>query len=100
MFIISLTYIKPLEEVETLLEEHVAYLKEQYSLGNFLASGRKVPRTGGIILARGASREEIEAIIALDPFHRCSVADYEITEFSPTMTSDTLACLREDVKMS
>lgn len=95
MFIISLTYIKPLEEVESLLEDHVEYLKEQYSLGNFLASGRKVPRTGGIILARGASREEIETIIALDPFYRHHVAEYEITEFSPTMTVDELAFLRE-----
>lgn len=95
MFIISLTYIKPLEEVDTLLEEHVAYLKEQYSLGNFLASGRKVPRTGGIILARGASREEIEAIITLDPFHRHGAAEYEITEFTPTMTSDELIFFRE-----
>lgn len=75
MFIISLTYIKPLEEVDTLLEEHVTYLKEQYALGNFLASGRKVPRTGGVILARGASREEIETIITLDPFHSYGVAE-------------------------
>ncbi|MFA5215734.1 YciI family protein [Sulfuricurvum sp.] len=95
MFIISLTYIKPLEEVDTLLEDHVDYLKEQYSLGNFLASGRKVPRTGGIILARGASREEIETIIALDPFYRHHVAEYEITEFSPTMTTNELVFLRE-----
>ncbi|KFN38747.1 MAG: GTP cyclohydrolase [Sulfuricurvum sp. MLSB] len=94
MFIISLTYIKPLDEVDALLEEHVEYLKEQYRLGNFLASGRKVPRTGGIILARAVSREEIETIITLDPFYRHGVASYEITEFSPTMTSPELAFLR------
>ncbi|MDD2782238.1 YciI family protein [Sulfuricurvum sp.] len=95
MFIISLTYIKPLEEVDVLLEEHVVYLKEQYDLGHFLASGRKVPRTGGMILARGVSREDIETIITLDPFYRHGVAKYEITEFSPTMTSDELEFLRE-----
>jgi uncharacterized protein YciI len=95
MFIISLTYIKPFEEVDALLEEHVAYLKEQYGLGNFLASGRKVPRTGGVILARAVSREEIETIVTLDPFYRHGVAEYEITEFSPTMTSLELAFLRE-----
>ncbi|HEX5330924.1 YciI family protein [Sulfuricurvum sp.] len=95
MFIISLTYIKPLEEVDALLEEHVAYLKEQYFLGIFLASGRKVPRDGGIILARAVSREEIETIISLDPFYRHGVAEYAISEFTPTMTSDDLAFLRE-----
>jgi uncharacterized protein YciI len=95
MFIISLTYIKPLEEVDVLLEEHVVYLKEQYDLGHFLASGRKVPRSGGVILARGVSREDIETIITLDPFYRHGVAKYEITEFSPTMTSEELEFLRE-----
>lgn len=95
MFIISLNYIKPLEEVDTLLEEHVEYLKEQYRLGNFLASGRKTPRTGGVILARAVSREEIETIITLDPFYRHGVAEFEITEFSPTMTVDALVFLRE-----
>lgn len=100
MFIISLTYIKPLEEVDALLEDHIEYLEEQYRLGNFLASGRKVPRTGGVILARAVSREEVETIVRLDPFYRQQVASYEITEFTPTMTSDALACLREDVKMS
>ncbi|MFA6630592.1 MAG: YciI family protein, partial [Sulfuricurvum sp.] len=69
--------------------------KEQYALGHFLASGRKVPRTGGVILARGASCEEIEAIVTLDPFYRHGVAEYEITEFSPTMTVDALEFLRE-----
>ncbi|MGA9047227.1 YciI family protein [Sulfuricurvum sp.] len=95
MFIISLTYIKPLEEVDALLEEHVEYLKEQYRLGNFLASGRKVPRDGGIILARAVAREEIETIISLDPFYRHKIASYEITEFTPTMTSPELAFLKE-----
>jgi len=95
MFIISLTYIKPLEEVDSLLEDHAEYLKEQYRLGNFLASGRKVPRDGGIILARAVSREEIETIITLDPFYRHQIASYEITEFVPTMSADELACLKE-----
>lgn len=95
MFIISLSYIKPLEEVECHLAEHVEYLKTQYALGHFLASGRKVPRTGGVILAQAGSKEEIETIIALDPFHRSGVAEYEITEFMPTMTSETLSFLQE-----
>jgi uncharacterized protein YciI len=69
-------------------------------LGSFLASGRKVPRTGGVILARGASREEIETIINLDPFYRHHVAEYEIIEFSPTMSVNELAFLRDNVKTS
>ena len=47
MFIISLTYKVPLDRIDEELNNHVEFLKEQYALGNFQASGRKVPRTGG-----------------------------------------------------
>ena len=51
MFIISLTYTQSLEAIDQHLEAHVAFLKEQYAKGLFIASGRKVPRSGGVILA-------------------------------------------------
>jgi uncharacterized protein YciI len=85
MFIISLKYRKPLVEVDAHLPAHVEYLKSQYSAGNFLLSGRKIPRTGGIILSSVKTREALEAIIEQDPFHRHQIADYDVIEFSPTM---------------
>lgn len=87
MFIISLTYQKNLEEVDAHLNAHVEFLKTYYAKGIFLASGRKNPRTGGIILAVASNKAEIEAIIALDPFYIHGVAQYEITEFTASMTS-------------
>lgn len=93
MFIISLTYHKSLEEVDAHLNAHVAFLKENYTKGFFLASGRKTPRTGGIILALASSKEEIEALIKHDPFYIYDVATYAITEFTPSMTSPELAFL-------
>lgn len=87
MFIISLTYHKSLEEVDAHLSDHVEFLKSHYAKGIFLASGRKNPRTGGVILALATNRAEVEAIIARDPFHIHGVAQYEITEFIASMTS-------------
>lgn len=87
MFIISLTYHKSLEEVDAHLSDHVEFLKSHYAKGIFLASGRKNPRTGGVILALATNRAEVEAIIARDPFHIHGVATYEITEFIASMTS-------------
>ena len=52
MFIVNLTYIKPLDEVEKFLEKHIDFLNQYYTKGHFIASGRKNPRTGGIILMR------------------------------------------------
>ncbi len=85
MYIINLQYTKPLEEVDTLIDEHIEFLKRQYEKGVFIASGRKIPRTGGIILVRNISLEELDKIIAEDPFNIHGVAEYSMTQFTPTM---------------
>ena len=79
MFILSLTYIAPLEEADRHMEAHMAWVKAGYDQGHFLASGRKVPRTGGVILARG-ERTAIEALCAADPFVVHGIAVYDIIE--------------------
>ncbi len=83
MFIISLTYKKSTEEADKHMAAHMDWLKAAYSDGTFLASGRKVPRTGGVILARG-ERAAIEALCAEDPFVIHDIADIEITEVNFT----------------
>ena len=60
MFLIDVRYVAPLEDVDKALEGHVAFLKENYAKGIFVLSGRKIPRTGGVILARNVSREELD----------------------------------------
>jgi uncharacterized protein YciI len=81
LFVLLLTYVKPLPEVDALMREHVAWLDEQYAAGRFLVSGRRIPRTGGVIVARGDDREEIEALAATDPFVRGGVATCEVVQF-------------------
>ena len=96
MFIIALTYTAPLEQVEQHLAAHRQFLDKHYQSGAFLFSGRKEPRTGGIIVARATSRAEIERIIGEDPFHQAGIADYEITEFIPAKTAPDLAQYAEN----
>ena len=81
MYIIDLNYIVPLEELDAHMTEHVKYLHRYYKQNKFVASGRKVPRTGGIILARADSKEEVEKIISEDPFFIYKLAEFKITEF-------------------
>tara|TARA_R110001599_G_scaffold171353_1_gene362290 strand:+ start:307476 stop:307778 length:303 start_codon:yes stop_codon:yes gene_type:complete len=94
MFIISIKYVKSEEEIDALLTAHHRFLKEQYAAGVFLMSGRKVPRSGGIILADATDRADIEAIIQLDPFYEAGIAEYDITEFVPTMTAESLSAFQ------
>lgn len=84
MFIVNLTYIKPLSEVEKYLAEHIEYLEKYYAAGKFICSGRKNPRNGGIILCQAKDAAELQAIIREDPFHREQIADYEILDFFPS----------------
>lgn len=95
MFIINLTYKTSLEKVDTFIEEHIAYLNKQYKMENFLASGRKVPRTGGIILSKINNKKELQKIIEQDPFKVNDLADYELTEFVPSKTCEELKFLLE-----
>lgn len=81
MFIINLTYSRPMDEVDALLEDHIQYLAPYFANKTFVMSGPKVPRTGGVILANCASLQEVQAIIAQDPFFIGKVADFEVIEF-------------------
>jgi uncharacterized protein YciI len=81
VFVLLLTYVKPLDEVDALMREHMAWLRGHYAAGRFVVSGRQIPRTGGVILARGDDREEIEAIAASDPFVKGGVATCEVVQF-------------------
>ena len=90
MFIIELTYKVPLKDIDASMPAHMKFLKKYYAAGNFLVSGRKVPRDGGIILALGESREQIEAIAREDPFHARGLADVRVIEFRASQASDAI----------
>lgn len=95
MFVIVLTYMEPLDVVDRYLAAHVEYLKKQYETGIFIASGRRIPRTGGVILARAESRQALQEILGQDPFCVHGVAEYEVVEFSPSMAAPELSWLVE-----
>ena len=90
MFIAILTYKKPLEEVDRFLQAHRDYLTEHYASGDFIASGPRTPRVGGVIIIKAESRAVVDSIIAQDPFNINDVADYQIVEFTPTMFCDPI----------
>lgn len=67
MYILNLTYKKSLEEVNKYLSAYNEYLQRYYDRGNFTCSGRKKPRTGGIILVKFPLLSETQEDIQNDP---------------------------------
>lgn len=93
MFVLSLTYVVPIERIDALRPAHLAWLAEGREAGHFLAWGRKVPVTGGLIFVRAASKAEAEALAAEDPFIKQGAATVEVIEFSATFAGPGLEAL-------
>jgi uncharacterized protein YciI len=90
MFVIELIYKVPLAEIDAHMAAHMAFLEKYYASGHFLVSGRKVPREGGIILAMGKSRTEMEAIAREDPFCARGLADVRVIEFRASQRANDI----------
>jgi uncharacterized protein YciI len=90
MFVIELTYKVDLATIDAAMKPHVAWLERHYASGTFLASGRKIPRDGGIILATATDRTTIEAIVREDPFVARGLAEARVIEFRASQRAEDL----------
>jgi uncharacterized protein YciI len=90
MFVIELVYKADLAQIDAHMKSHMAFLRTHYDAGMFVASGRKVPRDGGIILAVAADRAQLEAVVSADPFVALGLADYRIIEFRTSQRAKDL----------
>jgi uncharacterized protein YciI len=92
MIISILTYVKPIQEVEKYLQPHNSYLDNYYREQKFIASGRRNPRTGGVILM-DTTLDEAQKISKHDPFLINGIANYAFIEFVPSKVAPYLADL-------
>lgn len=81
-YVVDLTYIKSLNDIDAQLPAHREWLKKGYQSGLVLISGPKEPRTGGIILARTSNIEILLNYLAEDPFNKIEAIKTKITPFT------------------
>lgn len=91
MYIVFLSYTRPLEDVEAFHEAHVAWINHYFAAGIFISAGRKDPRTGGMIMVKDIERERLNTILAEDPFQ--AVARYEVTRVNITRSAEAFSAL-------
>lgn len=84
LFVVDLEYTVPMDQIQPVLEPHLAFVRAAYDQGRFIASGPKVPRTGGVIVMVAASLQDAQDFLATDPFVTANVATYTYTEFMPS----------------
>lgn len=90
MFVVILTYVKPTEQVDSLLAAHCEFMQLAYDAGSFLMSGPRHPRHGGVILAKAENREAVLKVLEHDPFYQNGIAEYQIIEFIPNRFADEI----------
>jgi uncharacterized protein YciI len=89
LFLLELTYTASLDRIDAAMKAHMKWLRAHYAAGDFLVSGRKIPRDGGIIIATGTDRETVERLAHEDPFVSQGLATVRIVEFRASQkTSD------------
>ncbi len=82
-FVIEINYLVPTDQLLEVTVEHRAFLQTGYQDGILLYSGPKVPRTGGMIVARAETAEALIDFFHNDPYQRKGVANYRFIEFEP-----------------
>jgi len=83
-----------MDEVEPHMAAHMDFVREQFDKGRFLFSGKKVPRTGGIIVSSADDRQQLDEIIKQDPFCEHNLVDVDVLEFSVSTTCSELDFLK------
>lgn len=90
-FLIEITYTVPFSTLEAVVPEHRAFLQMGYDQGWLLLSGPMNPRTGGIVIARAPSQEDLQYFFSGDPYALRGFASYRFVEFDPVKYQPFLA---------
>ena len=90
MFLMISSYSVPIEEVDKVRPEHLAYLDELQARGLILAAGRQDPPVGAVIILTVDTVEEARALIADDPYVKAGFAEYK-----PIKWSDSRGLLKD-----
>ncbi|HHY67679.1 MAG TPA: GTP cyclohydrolase [Alicyclobacillus sp.] len=95
MFLILVHYRKPWETVEPHVEEHKRYLHRFYYSNELLFSGPQLSQTGGVILGRFPSEDQVWEMVKGDPFYVRGLARYDVIPFRATMAAPDFHSLLE-----
>ncbi|MFD0277741.1 YciI family protein [Kitasatospora sp. NPDC127111] len=95
MFVVTVTYTAPLDEVDRWRPAHGEWLNRLIAERSFLVVGRQVPLVGGVYLAAGMPVDELDRLLATDPYAVRGVATHSVVEFTPLLVAPGLEHLKD-----
>ncbi|MGW5782316.1 YciI family protein [Streptomyces sp. NPDC003863] len=95
MFVVTVTYTVPLNEVDQWRPAHGDWLNQLIAQRLLLVAGRRMPLVGGVYLAAAMSVEELDRLLATDPYIINDVATHSVVEFTPLLVAPGLEELKD-----
>lgn len=91
-FLLEGEHIVPFEQRDpALITAHRRFLQHGYDEGHFLLSGPHIPPTGGVLVARAETLDELKKLLADEPYCKANVMRFsKIIEFNPVQHQPVL----------
>lgn len=93
MFVVALRFSANKAQAPALVEAHNEWIRRGFEDGVFLMTGSLKPGLGGMVLAHGVTRIDLETRVNSDPFVAENVVSAEILEIAPGRSDERLAFL-------
>jgi uncharacterized protein YciI len=93
VYILFINFTKTLQDIQPVFPAHLEFIDAHIKTGKFILSGGLTGKPAGVVLANVNNGDELQALLAEDPFVREQVAEYEVIEFKPSKCHESLASL-------
>jgi uncharacterized protein YciI len=93
MFIVLLRFSGDKAKAGRFMEGHKDWIRRGFDDGVFLMTGSLEPNRGGMVLAAGVPRADLEIRLSGDPFVVEGIVDAEILEVTPSRADSRLGFL-------
>ncbi|OBK74063.1 YciI family protein [Mycobacterium sp. 1274761.0] len=80
--VLKSTYLQSPDVIEQTRPAHLDFLKDEIAAGRLLLAGRQADGSGGVLITADLADEDVDAMVARDPYTRAGVASYERTSFN------------------
>ena len=80
--VLTLTYTQPLEEVDKVRADHLAWIEGEIKAGRLLLAGRQESQKRGILITADIDTAAAEELIAADPYALAGLVSYERVGFN------------------